>query len=595
MGGYQDATLTVAFAMIAGVACSILGERLKISSLFFYLIVGVLLGPSGIGFLQPAALGQGLEGLVSIGVAIILFEGAIQLDFRQVREMRRIIRNLLTAGVAITLLGGTLAAYCIAHVRWELAVLYGAVMTVTGPTVIRPILRRVPLKKPLGAILHWESVLIDPIGAILAVFLFELVVSERFSPGLSVFTLGQAIVVGGLCGGIIGLCYAESLRRRIWAHGEQRNIGAIATALLIYAVSEYLVPNAGLIAVVIGGLVVGWRADREREEILRFKGALVTLLLSTLFILLSANLVIRNIVELGHAGLLVVAIMLFVVRPLAVFISTQGAGLPWNERAFLALVAPRGIIAASIASLFTFTLQGQGWSDAEALESLTYLTIASTVLLQGLPAGLIARILRVRGTPRSGFLIIGCHPLARCLAKWLRQQGIEVRLLDTDLSAVIEARQEGFVSYYGNAIDEADMERLDIQDVGKVLALTSNDEVNILACQLGGRIFGRQNIFRPGELREITTPRGVIARVGGRRVFPGLPRVSVTLAAMREGRGECSVRIASDAIEMSSTSISGELFSIPLAYRLGTSIRLIEVHSVIPKGAEVLWLDIEAS
>lgn len=592
MGGVHDAaTLTVAFALVVGVACSILGARVKISSLFFYLLFGIALGPSGVGLLQPYSLGDGLKSLVEIGVAIILFEGAVELDFKQIREMRNVIRNLLTSGVIITAIGGALAAYLIADVRWEVALLYGSLMTVTGPTVIRPILRRVPLKKPLGAILHWESVLIDPIGAILAVFVFELAVADRITAGMSVVALLKAIVTGGSVGVAFGMLYAESLKRRIWGGGEQRNIGAIATSLLIYAFAEYLSPHSGLTAVVAGGLIVGLRADREREGILRFKGALVTILLSTIFVLLSANLVVDNLISYASVHLLVVACMLFIVRPISVFLSTRGAPLAWNEKLFLAWISPRGIVAASMAALFAFSLQEAGWSDAIALESMVFLTIGVTVVLQGLPAGIIARLLRVRGAPQNGYLIVGAHDLGLEIAQWLMKHNIEVRLIDTDLSKVINARQRGMVAYYGNAIDEHDLERIDMQDIGRMLSCTGNDAVNIIACQLGARLLNRKNVFRPMEAHEISN-HGVVARVGGERVFPGIPTLETILDAMHDERAHCSNEVLESPLIIGEESSDVNAKRFPLAYQHNGTVRLITNNMNVPKGADVLWLHI---
>lgn len=587
MGGYHVATLTLASAMIVGVVCSILAERLKISSLVLYLLAGVLLGPSGIGFLHPEALGAGLEGLVSLGIAIILFEGAVELDFSQLRETRVIVRNLITVGMIITTVLATAAVILLTDLPWEIALLYGAIMTVTGPTVIRPIIRRVPLVKPLGAILHWESVLIDPLGAILAVFVFELVVAGGTSIASTIFTLSQALLIGGLIGGVVGMLYAESLRRRIWSQPEQRNIGAIAVALLMYTMSEHLIPHSGLVAVVIGGLAVGWRASREREEILRFKGTLVTLILSTLFVLLSSNLIIENIFALGKTGVYVVVVLLFVVRPVNVLVSTYGSDLNFRQKAFLSLVAPRGIIAASIASLFTFQLQNNGMPSAAQLESLCYLTIGITVLIQGLPAGLIARILGVRGKPRRGFLIVGSHELSRRIALWMNGHGIEARLIDTDLSEVMEARQAGLVAYYGNAIDEHDVERIDMQDIGNLLALTSNDEVNILTCQLGSRLFGQENIWRVTEERQILTKTGVIESRGGQRVFPGIPSIDTVIELLRSKNATLETRTAEEQFKVATLEYQSE---IPLFYKNGDDLLPVSPDKNIPKGSDVLWL-----
>jgi NhaP-type Na+/H+ or K+/H+ antiporter len=488
----------------------------------------------------------------------------------------------------ITMCGGAIAAFFILEIRWELALLFGAIMTVTGPTVIRPILRRVPLKKPLGAILHWEAILVDPIGAIIAVFLFEFAISGQSTPGISLLALGQSVLVGSLVGIGIGFAYAESLRRGIWSHGEQRNIGAIAAALLIYALAEHISIHSGLIAVVVGGLAVGWRASREREEILRFKGTLVTLLLSTLFVLLSSNLVIRDIVGLGKEGLYVVAIMIFIVRPLNVFVSTNEANLSIRERLFLSWIAPRGIIAASIASLFTFTLRSSGWTDASVLESLCYLTIGMTVVLQGFPAGLLASILRVRGKPSDGYLVVGAHALSRQIAKWLGDVGVAVRLIDTDLSEVMDARQMGLIAYYGNAMDEQDIERIDMQDIGRMLALTSNDEVNILSCQIGSRIFGQQRVWRLMEARQIMTPRGVVARKGGRRIIPGLPPIETVIAALQSGEASMTTRTHDGDVAPKAPSQQPK--EVPLFFSFDERVRPIGEDTVIPKGAQVLWL-----
>jgi NhaP-type Na+/H+ or K+/H+ antiporter len=513
---------TVIFALGAGIFCQILSERLKVPSIFFLLVFGALLGPDFLGLIRPASIQEALPLIIELGVAIVLFEGGLSLRLDQFRLASQPIRRLLTVGALITFIACSLASRWIVDLPWRYAFIFGALMIVTGPTVIGPILKRIRLKQQVATTLNWESILLDPIGAILAILIAEFILAEKGSLFLSLIQFLKILLSGGIVGLVSGRFLLFLLRRSESLSEENVNLMILAGALLSFEAAELLTANAGLLSVVLSGMVLANADHPHKEVIVEFKATLASLWVGFLFILLAARLHVRDVFGFGWEGLWLLGAVMLLIRPLNIFVSTRKTTLALKEKIFLSWMAPRGIIAASAASLFALIFAEKGETGAADLESLTYLVIASTVVLQGLFAGPVSRILGVYEARRDGFLVIGAHPLARAVAKWLKERSLEVKLIDTDFGDIRKAAVEGFETYHGSALDASFLQELPLQRVGTVLALTSNNEVNVLACQIGGKLIGPRSGYQilPRRSRDAEQ---IPKEIGGTAILPKLP------------------------------------------------------------------------
>ncbi|MDX1402295.1 MAG: cation:proton antiporter, partial [Kiloniellales bacterium] len=411
---------------------------------------------------------------------------------------------------------------------------FGALMIVTGPTVIGPILKRVPLKEHVATILHWESILLDSVGAVTAIFIMEFLLAAEGSPFHTLIGFFQLVIVG------VGVGFAGGWLMRIflkWARSvskENINLIILGGALLVFQGANLLAGHSGLISVVVAGMILAHGPVEQREEILEFKATISTLLVSFLFIILAAQLNIYEVIGFGDRGLIFLGVMILLVRPTAVFVSLRKTPLKWNEKLFLSMLAPRGIVAASTASLFALLLVQQNQHDAAQLESLTYLVIVTTVVLQGLPAGLLAHLLRVTEDEKTGVLIVGAHPVGRAIANWLHEAGIEVKLVDTNFWNIRAATQQGLEAYHGNALDPGFIEDIPIQRVGTLMALTPNNEINILMSQLGNKLLGTDVSYQL-KPRATHDSHEVSEDLGGIPIFPHLPYLEELNPGLEQG------------------------------------------------------------
>lgn len=487
---------TLALSVASGGLLMVLAKRVRIPGIVLLLLGGVLLGPEGFGVIQPDTLGPTLNVLVAVAVGLILFEGGLTLDVAGYRSAPKVIRNLLTVGVLVTWLGASLAIWLFFPIEPSFAFLSGSLVIVTGPTVIQPILKRVRLKWNLHNILHWEGVLIDPIGVFLAVLAFEWVVGGGGEQAFLNFLLR---VAGGLLIGYLGgELIAWTLKRRLVAE-EMINVFMVAAALFIFGFTEALVTEGGLLSVIVAGLVCGSRQPPALKGIVEFKSIITDLLIGFVFILLTARLKLEQFLEFGLTGLLLVAVVICVVRPLTILACSRGTGLVWRDLVFLSWVAPRGVVAASMASLFTLSLVEQGqFANPAFLESFVYSVIFATVLLQGPTAAPLARFLGLLEKDPNGWLIVGAHPIARGIARFLQQvRKVPVALMDGNRMAVLEAKQDGLTAFYGDARETARIEeRPEMQGIGRVLAFTDNEDLNELLCKKWEPVFGRHRVYR---------------------------------------------------------------------------------------------------
>ena len=486
---------TLALSVAAGAILMVLAKRLNIPGIVLLLLGGVFLGPEVLGFVQPDTLGTTLNVMVAVAVGLILFEGGLTLDVDGYRTAPQVIRNLLTIGVMVTWISVTLLIWLLFPVDFEFALLSASLVIVTGPTVIQPILKRIRLKRNLHNILHWEGVLIDPIGVFLAVLAYEWVIGG----GEEAFIHFLIRLAGGLVIGFIGgETIAYLLKRRLIPE-EMLNVFIIGSATLVFGATEALIAEGGLLSVTVAGLVCGSRKPPDLKGIVEFKAVITDLLIGFVFILLTARLSLQQFIDFGWNGLLLVVCVMLLVRPLTVFASTRGAGLNASDLTFISWVSPRGVVAASMASLFSLTLIEQGrFADPSFLESFVYSVIFATVLLQGPTAAPLARLLNLKEKEPDGWLIIGAHPIAREMAHFPeRVRKVPVALVDGNRVAVQEARAEGLKAFYGDARETARMEdREEMRGVGKLLAFTDNEDLNELMCKKWEPVFGRSHVYR---------------------------------------------------------------------------------------------------
>jgi NhaP-type Na+/H+ or K+/H+ antiporter len=492
----EHPVLAIAAIGSVGAICQWIGWRLRVPAILFLLLAGVALGPIG-GWLDPDLLfGQVLLPLVSLAVSVILFEGALTLRFTEIVGLETVIRRMVTSGVLLSWIVIAAAVRWLVDVSWELATLLGAILTVTGPTVVAPMLRTVRPTARIANILRWEGIVIDPLGALLAVLVFEFVVSAKGGSvvGQTLITFFTTIVAGGGIGLGAGYLIGEALRRD-WIPEFLDNLLTLTSVFAVFAVSNALAQESGLLAVTVMGIFLANREGVPVEDILEFKESLSLLLISGVFIVLAARVDLAQLRSVGLAALLVLLAVQFVARPLKVIVAAWGTTLNWRERAMLSWIAPRGIVAAAVSSLFALRLGQLGVAQAELLVPLTFVVIIGTVVLQSVTAAPLARALRVSEPEPNGFLLIGANPLARAIGAALARQKVPVLLVDAHWDYVRSARQAGLRAFYGNPLSEHAELTLDLSGLGRLLALSTDAHLDALACSHYGREFGARKVY----------------------------------------------------------------------------------------------------
>ncbi|MBI5186568.1 MAG: sodium:proton antiporter [Nitrospinae bacterium] len=487
---------SIAGIVLASIACQWFAWRAKLPSILFLLMAGILAGPAT-GLLRPDALfGNFLFPMISLSVAVILFEGSLTLKLREIKGLERVVRNLLTLGILVTFMITACAARLALKWSWELSALFGAITVVTGPTVIVPLLRAVQPKASIANILRWEGIMIDPLGAVFSVLVFEFIISEPvdFTVAPMVLDFGKMAAAGLLSGGAAGYIFGLALRNYVvpeFLH----NLAALAAVFGLFAGSNAVHPESGLLAVTAMGFCLANMKDVHIDEIVNFKESLSILLVSVLFIILAARIEFSQFVELWWPGLWVFLAMQFISRPVNAAISTAGSSLSWRERALLCWIAPRGIVAASIAALFALRLERRGFENANLLVPMTFLVIMGTVILQGATSRTLAKWLGVAEPEPNGFLIIGANAVGRAIAKALQEIKHGVLLADTNWENIKKARMEGLPTFYGNPLSEHANLHLDLVGLGGMLAVSPNGHLNVLASLYFRKAFGRTRVF----------------------------------------------------------------------------------------------------
>ena len=471
--------------------------RLRLPAILFLLLCGILAGPI-LGWLNPEQLfGDLLFPIVSLSVALILFEGSLTLHLSEWKEIGSVVRRMCTIGAISTWAVIAITTHYLLDFNWDLAILFGTLTLVTGPTVITPMLRVVRPKASIANILRWEGIVIDPIGALLAVVVFSFIVSQSNGEALSssLGTFAAVIACGSFFGVAGGWLFGLGLRRH-WLPEYLQNLGALATVLAVFIASNSLVHESGLLAVTLMGMWLANMRGVDVRHILHFKENLSVLLISGLFILLAARLDLAALLALGPATLILLAVIQLVARPLNVAISTFGSNLNWRERALLSWIAPRGIVAAAVSAIFAQRLlEHGGYEQAVLLVPLTFLVIIGTVVLQSATSRPLAQLLKVDEPVARGFLIIGANPVARAIAKVLQQRGWRMLLTDSSWENIKAARMDNLPTYFGNPASQHADAHLDLVGLGLLLAMSPSSELNTLACTRFRPDFRNKNLY----------------------------------------------------------------------------------------------------
>jgi NhaP-type Na+/H+ or K+/H+ antiporter len=530
---------------------------------------------------------------------VILFEGGLNLGWRRLRREARVIRSLIGVGAVITAAGGALAAHYALGWDWRLSLLFGTLVIVTGPTVITPLLRRVKVVKKLETVLEAEGILIDAVGAIIAVVTLEFALSPSGeSAALGIVSVPWRLVAGAGIGIVGGLVIALLLRVRHVIPEGLENIFTLSMALVIYQVSNALLTESGIAAVIAAGLVVGNMETTGFRELREFKEQLTVMLIGLLFVLLSADVRIHDVMGLGWAGLLVVLLLVFAVRPIQVAACTFGSGFSLKERAFIAWVAPRGIVAAAISSLFAERLAAEGVDGGTELRALVFLVIAVTVVLQGATVGPVAQLLKVRRPAGRGYAILGASPIARAMGRLLIDAGHEVVLYDANADNCSDAEKEGFRVVFGNALDEGRLARSALDTRKAALGLLSNEGINLLFAQKAREDFGVPMGYVAIQKGHGTMTPAMIRESGCRELFADPTDLELWSVRLRRGFARVEKRIfhppedAPTDLATTNTQTGENLSNVLLAllsFRDG-SPRVMDSGVELREGDEVAWL-----
>ncbi len=497
--------IDITIVILLGIGAQWLAWRFRLPSILLLLVAGFLAGPV-FGALNPQALqGDWLFAFVSVSIGIILFEGGLSLRLSELAEVGTAVRNLITLGVLITWAIGTLGAYYLVGFNLQLSVLTGAILTVTGPTVVVPLLRHVRPKGRIGAVAKWEGITIDPVGAILAVLVFETILLLN-DPSHAVAGFGEAAeevarglaleVVVALGVGVIATALLLLILRRRLVPDFLRNPVTLMIVVTAFALSNILQEESGLLTTTLMGIALANQSFTPVQRIIEFKENLQVLLIGSLFILLSARLEMTALSYIDGTALAFLALMIVVARPLAVAVSSLGTTLTWAEQAFLAWMAPRGIVAAAVASLFAFRLEQVYPGEVGGIVPLVFLIIVGTVAVYGLTAGPLANWLNLAEPNPQGILFIGADRWVCRLAKLVQDLGFSVLLVDSNPDNIERANRMGLPARRANALSESILDDLDMSGIGRVMIMIPNDEVSSLTALHFSEVFETQDIYQ---------------------------------------------------------------------------------------------------
>lgn len=504
--------IALAGIIILGIVAQWAAWRLKLPAILPLLLIGLFVGPlstliseDGTKWIEP--IWNGDEGLfpgeslywfVSLAISIILFEGGLTLKRDEIRNVGPVITKLISIGSLVTFIGAGFAAYWIFGLSLQISLLFSGLIIVTGPTVISPILRNVPVKRDISTVLKWEGILIDPIGALVAVLVYEFIsVGEGAAfTKTALIEFGKILLFGSTFGFAFAHALAFIVKRKLVPH-YLMNVFTLAAVLGVFVLSDAFAHESGLLAVVVMGMVLGNINLPNIKELLYFKESLSVLLISVLFILLSANMNLEDLELLYRwETLALFLVVVLIIRPLGVFLSTHGSDLQTNAKLFISWVGPRGIVAAGIASLFGSKLLLKGEPGAEYITPLVFMIVLGTVLLNATTARLFAKAVGVFLTTSEGILILGASEMPQLIAKYLQKHGRHVVLMDSNSNNIRTATEAGLTAMQANIYSDDLSDEVELSDIGYLMSLTGNSEINKYAINRFRKQFGEHGAYR---------------------------------------------------------------------------------------------------
>jgi len=586
----HNPALTIGLSMVLGMLAQVGSKHLHLPGIVLLLLSGILFGPDGLNWIDPASIGSGLHILVGFAVAIILFEGGMNLRISRIMRERRAIRGLIIKGALVTFVGGTFITIVVLGWDFRTSILFGTLIIVTGPTVITPLLKRIRVHHGVSTILEAEGILLDAIGAIIAVVALEIAISPS---GLSfvtgVFHIISRLGVGAVLGISGGYLLTVMFRFRDLVPDGLENVFILSWVIALFQISNTISPESGIAAVTIAGMTIGNSKTYIQQDLLEFKEQLTVLMIGMLFILLSADVRIEQIIELGVPGLITVAMLIFLIRPLSVFIGTDKSGLALNQKLLLSWIAPRGIVAAAVASLFVYELEIHGY-DGTPLRALVFLLIIVTVLLAGLTGGFVAGRLNLRRKSQSGWIILGAHEIARLLSGILKKAGNDIICIDEDPNACLKAENEGLKVFFGNALDDRTLQRAEPDTRKGIIALSGNEEVNYIFSQRAKHLSKEMSILIGiKDSHEGITPK-MIVDAGGKIPFGHSADMDFWSSLVKQSLTyQKSYVYRSDKVfDLSDETIKG--FLLPMVLKQKKSLEPIDNTMKIKSGNQITFL-----
>ncbi|WP_416464906.1 cation:proton antiporter [Sphingomonas sp. VDB2] len=516
----QELALSIALIGILGIGAQWIAWRTGWPAIALMLAAGVLAGPV-LHLINPEhVFGELLEPMVSVAVALILFEGGLSLNFRELRQTDGAVTRLVALGAPIGWVLGSLACYYVGGLVWPVAILFAGILVVTGPTVVLPLLRQSNVAARPRAILKWEAIVNDPVGALLGVVTYEYL--RRAGEGGTLASVILSLLAAAVIAGLIGWLAARAVG---WAFPRGHVPEYLKAPVLLVAVigvfvgSNMIQQETGLLAVTVMGVALANMRFDSLRDIQPFKENVTVLLISGVFVILSASLNLEVLRQFEWRFLAFLLALLFLVRPATVLLSLAFSPVPWNERLLVAWIAPRGIVAVAISGLFALRLDRLGYSDGSILVTLSFAVVVTTILFHGFSIKPVARWLKVTGASEQGLLIVGATPFTLGLAAQLRQLEVPVTIADNSWQRLAPARHQGIPTYHGEILSEATEERLDLTQFQVLAAATDNEAYNALVCNEFAPEIGRDNVHQLGNASDDHDPRSLPESLRGRALF----------------------------------------------------------------------------
>lgn len=518
----ESQALVIALVGVLGIGAQWVAWRTGWPAIVLMLFAGFMAGPI-LGLIDPeAAFGDLLSPMIGIGVALILFEGGLSLDLKELRHSGAAVLRLATLGVAVGWALGSLAGFYVAGLVWPVAILFGGILIVTGPTVVLPLLRQSNVQTRPASIMKWEAIVNDPTGALCAVIAYEYFRKLAETPGASVMEVVPPLIFAAIIAGLIGFA-AAWLIAFLFPRGavpEYLKVPVLfITVIGVFVLSNKIEHEAGLVAVTVMGIALANMSVSSLRAIHPFKENIAVLLVSGIFILLSASLDFSDLEHFNWRFLAFLLTLLFVVRPLTVLLTLLGSSIPWNERLFVAWIAPRGIVLVAISGLFALRLTELGYNDGNVLIGLSFAVVIATIISSGFTIDLAARFLGVKGTSRPGLLIVGATPWTIALAREMKTLGTPVMVVDSSWQRLSPARRDGLPFYHGEILNEATEHNLDLAPFQVLVAATDNEAYNALVCNEFAHEIGRDSVFQLGENADADDRHALPPAIRGRALF----------------------------------------------------------------------------